>query len=345
MTRRGGLIALAAFAGGALAGVAAEELLVRRLFARDDPSAGERFGVLPAESVLVRSFDGTELYARVSGPKDSPACVLVHGFTLSHQIWHYQVRDLTADGRFRVVAYDARGHGRSGPARGPAGRTRFDGETLARDLHAVMHATNATPAVVVGHSLGGMSIQSLLEFKDEFPEEFGSSLRGIVLVNTTFTAALGTWGGQGTGFRAVRRRMQRVAERLAGRPDWIERLRLPASDLAMLFTRVGFGGNASRAQVALTRRLIESVPVATLAAAIDLASFDSHQSLEKIEVPVVVCAGTRDLLTPPWLAKEMTERIPTAALVEFPDAGHMVMLEQHERFGRVLVRFLEEVLP
>ena len=150
MSRRGGLSSLAAFAGGVLAGVVVEGVVYRGAFRRDDPDAGERFGSPDAEHVWVTSFDGSRLHARVLGPPDVPAVVFVHGITLSHVVWHYQLRDLAADGRFRLVAYDARGHGLSGPARGPEGTTPFTGETLARDLHAVMHHTGATPAVVVG---------------------------------------------------------------------------------------------------------------------------------------------------------------------------------------------------
>lgn len=343
MSRRGGLAAMAAFAGGVLAGVAAEELVLRRAFRSSDPQAPEVFGAPDADAVWVTSFDGTHIHARVLGPPDAPALVFVHGMTLTHVVWHYQLRHFAHDARFRVVAYDARGHGLSGPVRGPDGKTPFDGETLARDLHAVMHGTRAAPAVIVGHSLGGMTIQSLLEYKDEFPAEFGSTLRGLVLLNTSFTAELGGWAGRAR-WQRIRGRARRMASWFAEHPGVLRPLRDPASDIAMLFSRLGFGESPSRAHVALTSRLVGSVDLGTLTAATDLAAFDTHRTLSEIDVPVVVCAGDRDLITPLWLSEEMAERIPDAELVVFPGAGHMAMLERHEAFNAVVTRFAERVL-
>ncbi len=342
---RSGLIGLAAFAAGIGAGVVAEELLYRRVLRGEDVEVDERFGSVKGTPAWVESFDGTKLYAEVHGSQGQPACVLLHGFTLAHQIWHYQLRDLGGGGPYRTIAYDARGHGRSGPARGPDGKTPFNADTLARDLFAVLHHLEARPAVIVGHSMGGMTIQALLEFVDDYREELGPHVRGLALVNTTFTSALGTWRESGPRWPALHNRLRDVAERVAGNTKRMERLRLPVSDVAMIATRMGFGRTPSRSHVALTRRMIESTPTETLAAGmVGLADFDVHASLEKIDVPVLVCAGDRDILTPVWLAREMARRIPSAELVVFPGTGHMVMLERHEEFTEALRRFCDKVL-
>lgn len=339
--RRGGLLALGVFAAGTLAGIAAEELFYRRAFRADDPESNERFGSLRGEPFEATSFDGTVLSAESYGPGDAPACVLLHGFTLTRDVWHYQVRDLAATGRIRVIVYDARGHGRSGAARGPGG-TPFTGQTLARDLRAVLDASGATRAVVCGHSMGGMTT---LAFCEEFPAELGRRVAGLVLLNTTFTAALGAWREDRVRFEAVRKSLGGLTRWLADEPARMQRLRMTANDLTMWATRIGFGSRPSPAHVAFTRRMIDATRSETLGAAmVGLESYETLQVLPKIDVPVLVVGGEKDLLTPSWLSREMAERIPGAHLVILPGTGHMGMLERHAELSGRLEEFCEATL-
>src|SRR5579859_5337533 len=61
-----------------------------------------------------RSADGTDLYFEVFGSEDKPTIVLAHGWTEALRYWALVIRELSP--RFRLVAYDQRGHGRSAPA-------------------------------------------------------------------------------------------------------------------------------------------------------------------------------------------------------------------------------------
>jgi len=68
---------------------------------------------LPASrTVKVRAADGTRLHTEVFGPEDGYPIVLAHGITCAIPVWHEQINDLARD--YRVIAYDHRGHGRSG---------------------------------------------------------------------------------------------------------------------------------------------------------------------------------------------------------------------------------------
>ena len=66
----------------------------------------------PNRSLTVRAGDGTRLHAEVFGPEDGYPIVLAHGITCAIRVWAYQINDLARD--YRVIAYDHRGHGRSG---------------------------------------------------------------------------------------------------------------------------------------------------------------------------------------------------------------------------------------
>src|SRR5437868_14356813 len=91
----------------------------------------------PSRTLTVRAADGTPLHAEVFGPPDGYPIVLSHGITCAIRAWAYQIADLAAD--YRVIAFDHRGHGRSGVPR----RGGYSLKSLASDLDSVLDATLA----------------------------------------------------------------------------------------------------------------------------------------------------------------------------------------------------------
>jgi pimeloyl-ACP methyl ester carboxylesterase len=114
---------------------------------------------------------GVRLSARMhDGPSASaPGLLLLHGLASSQRIWDLMLPRLTR--RFRVVTFDARGHGRSAK---PASGYGFD--TVIADALAVLRATRLRRALVVGHSWGA---SVALELAARHPR----SVRGVVLVD------------------------------------------------------------------------------------------------------------------------------------------------------------------
>jgi pimeloyl-ACP methyl ester carboxylesterase len=114
----------------------------------------------PSRPLGVRAGDGTALHAEVFGPEDGYPIVLAHGITCAIRVWGYQIADLPRD--FRVIAYDHRGHGRSGV---PTRRANYGLNFLAADLDAVLEATlkSGERAVIAGHSMVGIAITSWAE--------------------------------------------------------------------------------------------------------------------------------------------------------------------------------------
>ena len=121
----------------------------------------------PTEALIVTTEDGVALHVEIDAPDTTslsrrhlagrtPTVVLVHGFALTMQSLVLQRRSLKHSG-FRVVSYDQRGHGRSGMP----DLERCTIDQLGRDLAAVLDATcTSGPVVLVGHSMGGMTIMS-----------------------------------------------------------------------------------------------------------------------------------------------------------------------------------------
>ena len=160
---------LAAAGLGAVLGVAAERLAMGRPllpFGTVDGVDSEDYGDLHTKATMVTADDGTLLHVEVEeigaalsvrGARQTPVTVvLCHGYALSMDSWHFQRKALR--GRYRLVCWDHRGHGRSGS--GPAGSATID--QVGADLAAVLDAVAPTgPLVLIGHSMGGMTIMSL----------------------------------------------------------------------------------------------------------------------------------------------------------------------------------------
>lgn len=105
------------------------------------------------DTLSVQSGD-VRLAVYVSGPRDAPPVVLVHGYPDSATVWEPVRAQL--DGRYRVISYDVRG---AGASEAPPTRGGYRLERLAADLAAVADATcGGRPFHLVGHDWG--SIQS-----------------------------------------------------------------------------------------------------------------------------------------------------------------------------------------
>lgn len=110
-------------------------------------AAGDR-----AQELEVHTDDGVVLAGEQAGA--GQPIVLLHGLTATRRYVVMGSRLLERSGR-RVIAYDARGHGRSAPAPDPGA---YGYERLARDLLAVLDALEIERAVLVGASMGAHTI-------------------------------------------------------------------------------------------------------------------------------------------------------------------------------------------
>src|SRR3954471_14304993 len=212
---------------------------MRRERARLDPAAGDEFRP-PAGAThhTLTMDDGGAVHVVEHG--SGPPLVLLHGVTLTYEVWNYQLHDL-AD-RFRVIAVDQRGHGKS-----TAGQEGLAVPRLGADLAAVLTALDLTDAIVVGHSMGGMV---LLQFAVDIPEVVRRRVAGMVLLSTTSRGApqLALAPALAKAILPVSRRGIPLAARFPGGL-------LPSNDLSYLFMRIGFGRRPSPTHVDLTRTI------------------------------------------------------------------------------------------
>lgn len=334
---KGGLgVAVGAAALGLGAGLAAERWLIGRTRGRPDAFAKEAYGkLLPDRSYEVSTKDSAVLLVNEFGPSDvRRGTIFLHGYCLDHSIWHHQMTGLDSD--MRHVFYDARHHGRS---RGGHDATSVG--LLASDLQAVIDRSGLQEVVLVGHSMGGMTV---LQYCCSSEGLAGSKVRGIVLVNTTYTDAIKTlFAAEVIG--PVERATRGIFQKLFNDPRASQLVRLRGDDLSYILVKLfGFGPGASKTQVEYIRRLLAVFPTQPLIETMrGLRDFDVEDALNSVDVPTLVIAGGDDRITTVRASRHLAKEIPGARLVIFDKAGHTSMMERNVDFNHEIRRFLSGV--
>ena len=255
----------------------------------------------------------TNLEARVSGSLHyrvggaGPPLLLVHGLAGSSGNWCEVLPQLVE--RYRVIAVDLPGHGRSGAM--PRGATTVD---FASSVAAVLEAERVGDALVAGHSFGGLVALRLAQRRPELvrglllasPAGIGSSTRAaqaVVLATTTVRPARLV-----AGFR--HRFAERAWYRRAVFRPWF------VSDALALSSRATHGLLEAHRQHADTKTAGRA-----------LIADDPRTELTPLHCPVLVLWGARDLQLPLDDAFAYARRL-RAQLRLVADCGHLVIVER-----------------
>ena len=291
----------------------------------------------------VRASDGTRLHTAAYGPDSAPlTVVLLHGWTLDHRLWRRQIGSLLKRlGRnASILNVDLRGHGRSGA--GPRRSTTM--EQLADDLSAVIRdRVPAGRVVLVGHSLGGMTI---FEYAHRHRIEFTERVAGVVLVSTTAEGcSRTTYGLPRRLARLVRTLEISGAGLLARTGPWRPHRHL----MPLLTPGVRWLVFGSHAEADVIRLAIAMVGTATLSSIGGFRpSVRLHHRVDALarlrDLPVAVLVGTRDRLTPNQCAETIAGALPNAWLNRLQDAGHMLPLERPAEVTDAIVRVCRSAL-
>ncbi|MGO1165684.1 MAG: alpha/beta fold hydrolase [Janibacter sp.] len=318
----------AAIAGAGLAGRTA--IARSRAYA---VTAQDKVHVFPFEAdkvLAVPASDGLVLHIEIDEPAGwdhdaRPTVVLVHGFVLNLSSWIHQRRELVEAG-YRVVSYDQRNHGLSEV--GDTEHCTID--QLGRDLRAVIDAT--TPEgelVLVGHSMGGMTIMS---FAGRYRELTRDRVAGAALVATSA-------GGDSLVQLGLGRTFDRIIAMLG--PGFLGNLSrregLWGSTRAAgrgveswAVQKYAFGAEMPKDLLRQVATMVFGTRLDTIGALLpELDELDVRPALEGlIETPVLIVAGSADVLTPTTHSDRLAEALPTAELVVIPGVGHILQLER-----------------
>jgi pimeloyl-ACP methyl ester carboxylesterase len=275
----------------------------------------------------LRRPDGTELRVESYGPADAPPIVLTHGWGANSAEWYYAKKYL-AD-RFRLIVWDLPGLGLS---RKPD-TNDYSLEKLARDLDAVLALAGDRPAILLGHSIGGMIT---LTFCRLFPEALGRRVAGLALVHTTYTnpARTARWSGLYTALQKP------VIEPLLHLTiglwplvwlwQWLSYLN--GSTHASTARQV-FAGTETRGQLDFAARFTPHAPPQVYARGMfGMLRYDATATLPTIGVPTLVVAADRDTTTRTDASERIARDVPTAELFTLAPAKHMGLIEHYRPF-------------
>lgn len=334
----------------AAAGAAADRLSRERRTAvsLDASVADTRYRERADVELTVQTTDGVSLHVEIDEPRNEPeddgagqrpTVVFSHGYCLSLVSWVFQRRALR-DAGYRVVLWDQRGHGRSGMG----SKDSISIEQLGDDLARVIAETvpDGAPVVLVGHSMGGMSMMALALAHEEVLRE---RVVGAAFVATSPGDLSGVSYGFGRlGGHVVRRLTPLTSAALARRQHLVDLGIRQARDVVDFFVDFGSFGHPVPLSVAqLTTDMIFGTRMEVIAAFFPL--FDAHDKREALAtfdgVECLVISGTADRLTPVGHSEEIVRMVPGAEHIVVQDAGHVIMLEYPDLLNEHLLELVE----
>src|SRR5262245_38762674 len=261
------------------------------------------------------TINGFRMNFAVEGPDAAPAVILHHPLATDLTVWDELTAALLP--RYRVVRFDARGHGASEATKAP-----YDFSMLTADVIGLMDHLKISRAHFLGLSMGGMVGQHL---GLEQPQRFAS----LILCSTSS-------------------RIPAEAQ-----PLWDERVKVArekgmASQVALALSRwlAETSRNSKPALVASMTRFIETTPAEGYAGWCQaIRNLNVTDRLKGIKLPTRIIVGAEDPGTPPAAARIIHREIAGSELVEVSGVSHQLQLEEPETFNRHVLEFLDRQPP
>jgi 3-oxoadipate enol-lactonase len=247
--------------------------------------------------------------SHLSPDQDHSPVLLLHGLGSCAEDWPLQVPELAK--HHNLYAVDLPGHGISPPLEGWPTMSDY-----ASALADWMQVTGLESAHVVGLSLGGLVVLQLAV--DHTP-----LVRSLTIVNAFGRLKVSLWGGLHSAGR--------VLMLIFGRMEW----------LGAWVAKALFPDPSQKALRELAAVRIASNPrKAYLQAVGAIARFNLLDRLKRLQIPVLVVAGGRDLIVPLSAKKELAENIPNSKYAYLPESGHVTPIDAGDRFNQLLLDFL-----
>jgi pimeloyl-ACP methyl ester carboxylesterase len=257
------------------------------------------------------------------GVAGEPPIVLAHGATLRSDDWENIFPRLAT--RYRVIAYDARGHGRSGRA------TDYGLRALAADLIRMLRAVAAAPAVVIGHSIGGAAA---LVAAGQEPE----LVRGLVLEDPWLERYRDGWRAE--YFRALRAALDSASDRSALERA-LSRIALPEPGPRGERTLGEVRGFYAVERIAGYYAAVDPDFVALLDRPDPDGAAAISEALPQVRCPtLILAADPAGSALAEGEAERLAAKLPEARVTRFPRIGHRIHGLRPEQFLEACEPFL-----
>jgi aminoacrylate hydrolase len=259
-----------------------------------------------------RLTDGAELAVHVDG--QGPDLLLVTGLGGTAAFWDPVVAPLAR--RFRVIRFDQRGIAQS-----TRGSGAVDIDRLAEDAFAVLRHVEAHNALLLGHSTGGVILQSMALIDPSRIAGLvlsGSWIRPNRYMSELFRSRLSILRVAPRGYTAM------VAF-LGHPPDWL------AANWPYYEAMLAAAPMTAQQQDVVAERIDA------------ILKFDRSAGIGAIRLPILVQGADDDLIVPAFLQREQARALPSAEVYMFRTGGHFFPVTRIEEFVGVLERFADGI--
>lgn len=258
--------------------------------------------------------DGIDISYVDVGDSHALPIVLIHGFPLNYEMWQPQIECLTK--RFRVIAYDVRGHGKTS-SRDP----QYVIEFFVDDLIGLLDQLKIERAILCGLSMGGYIALRRVERNPE-------RVMGLILADTQSRSDSNEIKLKRAPIKSVKTQGVEVyaetsvktlfaLDSLTKKTDVVEKIKE--------IIRANSSSAICAALLALSGRT------------------DTTPALPSINVPTLILVGEHDALTPPVASQEMHNKIVNSEIHVIPNAGHLSNLENPDEFNKYMLSFLAKL--
>lgn len=253
---------------------------------------------------------GAGISVRIDGKEDSPWLMLSNSVITTHRMWDPQMEMLTK--KYRVLRYDARGHGESDVPSPP-----YSFDDLVADVVGLMDYFEMKNPTFMGLSLGGMTG---LGVALSHPKR----LKKLVCCDARADAPPAFIQGWDDRIKVVREKG----------------LAAIASGTVERWLSAGFRAD-NPSKVAEIEEMIRSTSIAGFeGCAAALKRLDYLSSLERIEVPTLFVVGSEDQGGPPAVMRSMAECVRGARLETIEGSAHLPNLDNPKGFAGAISEFL-----
>ncbi|HUP14191.1 MAG TPA: alpha/beta hydrolase [Niastella sp.] len=313
-------------------------LLIKALLSKRRKGEDEPHMFKAAKSDTLNRPDGTRINIEYYGKENGQPILFIHGLNANIKNWYYQRKHFEKE--YRLIMMDLPGLGKSTR---PANND-FSLSKIAKDLQAVIEHTGAKNPVLWGHSMGGMTILTLLA-KHQDPNR--ERIKGVILEHTTYTNPVHTMIFNKLISAIQKPVLVPLCYLLIGLSPviWIFRWMSYLNGGSHIMTRLlTFAGTQTPKQLDFTTLLSTLAPPAVTARSVlAMFKYDVARELPSIQVPTLLLAADRDRLTKPVASQFIKELMPHAELVTIALANHQGLIERHQEVNESAERFIKSL--
>ena len=286
----------------------------------------------------VKRPDGSVINVEYYGKEEGQAVIFIHGLNANTKNWYYQIKHFERD--YRVIAMDLAGLGNSTR---PSNKD-FSLTKMAYDLNAVIEHTGAKNPILWGHSMGGMTILTLVAKNRTILQ---TNIKGIILEHTTYINPVKT-----ILFRGLMTAIQKPilvplcwVLIILSPIIWISRWMSYINGNSHIVSRwLTFSGTQTSKQLDFTTLLSTLAPPAVTArSCLGMFKYDVSKELPSINIPTLILAADKDRLTRPDSSKHMASQIPNAHLSTVTPGNHQGLIERHSEVNKIAEHFISEL--